>query len=409
MMFAHLPSVRTVSALSVLCTIEHANCTIPWLAEEVSTTSVRGQSTAFRNPGQSNELFLIRFLFYIVDYGEEHSKQHGHARYGRTIEDGLYPQWSKQNPLHFLGHSIGGPTILKLQYLIKCGHFGDHVHPDTVLSVNTVFSPFRGTQAVYTLGERVDAAPYVRPLSLGSLVAKGVHIVSYLSPLLPRALDLHADSRSLSFNDIPFTTLLRQLWRSDWAESRDATPYDVTFEAADEREAQSEGEPNPGTFYRSYCGCMTHKLTTSDTKHSPPLSLTSIPFYLLSRTIGTFDYTQIQPPPSFLVEKSLSSVQTDSQDIERGASKEYQALSEEYYANDGVVPLFSQWHPSPCRCKHTKLTSSTDDPRSGTWYVHEIENAHHLSLVPSWLLDARQRRYWIELGQWLMAIDRRTL
>ncbi|KAK1228675.1 hypothetical protein PQX77_008328 [Marasmius sp. AFHP31] len=209
-----------------------------------------------------------------------------------------------------------------------------------------------------------------------------------------------------------FSAIPSQLWRSDWAESRDATPYDVTFEAADEREADSEGEPNPGTFYRSYCGCMTQKLTPNDMKHSPPLSLASMPFYLLSRAIGTFDYTQIQPPPSFLVEKSLSSVQTDSQDIERGASKEYEILSEEYYANDGVVPLFSQWHPSPCsstRCKHTKLTSSSDDPQSGVWYVHEIENAHHLSLVPSWLLDARQRCYWIELGQWLMAIDRRTL
>lgn len=41
-----------------------------------------------------------------VDYGEDHSIIHGHSRYGRTNPKGLYPQWSRVHPLHFLGHSI---------------------------------------------------------------------------------------------------------------------------------------------------------------------------------------------------------------------------------------------------------------------------------------------------------------
>ena len=41
-----------------------------------------------------------------VDYGLEHSREFGHARYGRTYSQGNYPQWSKSNPLHFIGHSI---------------------------------------------------------------------------------------------------------------------------------------------------------------------------------------------------------------------------------------------------------------------------------------------------------------
>lgn len=31
----------------------------------------------------------------------------------------------------------GGPTIVKLQFLLKQGHFGPHGHPDMILSVNT--------------------------------------------------------------------------------------------------------------------------------------------------------------------------------------------------------------------------------------------------------------------------------
>ena len=36
-------------------------------------------------------------------------------------------------------------------------------------------------------------------------------------------------------------------------------------------------------------------------------------------------------------------------------------LGGEYFANDGVVPIFSQWHPgncSPSRCKHCSTLNS---------------------------------------------------
>lgn len=40
-----------------------------------------------------------------VDYGEDHSQECGHLRFGKTYE-GLYPEWSEENPVHFLGHSL---------------------------------------------------------------------------------------------------------------------------------------------------------------------------------------------------------------------------------------------------------------------------------------------------------------
>ena len=106
------------------------------------------------------------------------------------------------------------------------------------------------------LGERPDAAPAVRPLSFGSVVGKGVHILSFISPHLPNVLDMHGDCRSLTYRDISISSLMKQLWKSDWAESRDATPFDVTFQAADEREADAEGNVDADTFYQSHVGCM---------------------------------------------------------------------------------------------------------------------------------------------------------
>ena len=99
-----------------------------------------------------------RYIFGIVDYGETHSRVHGHNLYGRTIPQGSYTEWSTKYPLNFLGHSMvstsngcdiqfsktsanelvkGGPTIIKLQWLLSIGFFGGDYDPDMILSVTT--------------------------------------------------------------------------------------------------------------------------------------------------------------------------------------------------------------------------------------------------------------------------------
>jgi hypothetical protein len=209
---------------------------------------------------------------------------------------------------------------------------------------------------VYILGERTDAAPAVRPISVGSLVAKWVHLVTFFSPLLPRILNLHAEARSLSFYDISPVSLLKQLWRSDWAESRDATPFDVTFEAADERESNLEGQLHPTTYYRSHIACMNPSTCRSSYYWPLPSFATIIshPLYFLSRSISAFDYSALRPIPSFLengVPAPPSSFST-SFDVEKNTSfddADHNTLGQEYRENDGVVPLFSQWHPLSCR------------------------------------------------------------
>ncbi|KAJ6621089.1 alpha/beta-hydrolase [Mycena sp. CBHHK59/15] len=340
-----------------------------------------------------------------VDYGVQHSDTHRHARYGRTNVQGLYPAWSQTRPLHFFGHSMGGSTIIKLQSLIKQGHFGPHAHPGMVLSVNAVSAPFRGTQAVYILGERTDAAPAVRPLSFGSAMGKGVHILSFLSPLLPSVLDMHGDCRALTYRDTTFSSLLKQLWKSDWAESEDATPFDATFQSADERECNSEGDVNPTTFYQSHVACMTRRRSGRTNTHSPlARHIISPLMYISSRITGAFDYSTLQPSPSFCRHKSDSAYHPESE------------MGEEYWANDGVVPVFSQWHPLPCSrttCLHlppagsaAQKNASNDYPGPGIWYVNQDDNAHHMSIVPLWTATDRQRQFWPRLGRWLDAVER---
>lgn len=56
--------------------------------------------------------------------------------------------------------------------------------------------------------------------------------------------------------DMSIFQLARQLWRSDWSEGKDATPWDCTFEAGELRDDEFARFREMGmgtkTWYRSY-------------------------------------------------------------------------------------------------------------------------------------------------------------
>lgn len=203
---------------------------------------------------------------------------------------------------------------------------------------------------------------------MGTLLSGTAHLLAFFSPFLPSMLDLHTESRSLSYHETSFLNFLRQLWKSDWAASRDATPFDATFEAADERDDNLEGIVNPNTYYRSYVASMVsdpsvqdmetilNRISSQTTKrtennhHAPSIEhLVTLPVYLCARIMGTFDFSVLRPIPSFLLEaRPHDTPDSSSTDTELGVPSISQ-LGEEYWENDGVVPVFSQWHPLACR------------------------------------------------------------
>jgi len=54
-----------------------------------------------------------------VDYGSSHSEKNKIIRMpkGKSYV-GLYPQWNNENPIHLIGHSMGGQTARMLHYLL---------------------------------------------------------------------------------------------------------------------------------------------------------------------------------------------------------------------------------------------------------------------------------------------------
>lgn len=78
------------------------------------------------------------------------------------------------------------------------------------------------------------------------------------------------------------------------------------------------------------------------------------PLYTMSRAISSFRFSAFRPVPSFL-ETTLSTKLESSHEgeakfkdglIDMGERGAY--FSNALRASDGVVPLFSQWHPYDC-------------------------------------------------------------
>ncbi|SJX60815.1 related to lipase [Sporisorium reilianum f. sp. reilianum] len=338
---------------------------------------------------------------------------------GGTVDYGeaLCPQWQRGLPAHFLGHSLGGPTILKLQQLLRLGFFdralgrehdADWKAEDLVLSITSVSSPFRGTPLVYSLGSEPLPYPKVRMFSFGDLLSKFVHIAAFLD--LP-FFDAHADAwhfsarrrkavqrsllpggvatqttprkerrtsdpeAALAEDEMPAHSaqaaagvreFLRQLWKSDWAGGRDCAPWDCTFaerdrDRADDRWGLEVGpvERAGRTWYRSYAGGMTVADGGGEGQpgfHRPETYWSLSPLTFTAHLIGHFDYATLQPPPSFLPSAPpVEEKKGEDQQPAASSSSSMASLPATWWANDGVVPLASQFHPFDChpdRCRH---------------------------------------------------------
>lgn len=103
-----------------------------------------------------------------VDYGEAHSKAHGHNRYGRTYHKSLCEGFG-QRKFHLIGHSHGGQVIRLLTHLLTNGSEDEinatdpaDISPlfkggkeDCVMSVTTICTPNNGS-TLYNITEKYE-------------------------------------------------------------------------------------------------------------------------------------------------------------------------------------------------------------------------------------------------------------
>lgn len=113
-------------------------------------------------------------------YGQAHAEKCGHAAYDEDVHIGLYPEWSEDNPVHFVAHSLGGNTVRLLLQLMRegdsCLAGAEGSRPTTrwVRSLTCISSPLNGAPAVYGLGGDTRGSALVRWGSGGFLLSVAI-------------------------------------------------------------------------------------------------------------------------------------------------------------------------------------------------------------------------------------------
>lgn len=270
----------------------------------------------------------------VTDYGEAHSAEAGHSRYGRDYTDNpvMGEAWDVESPLNFLGHSFGGETVRLLASLLEygdeaeknasgadCSPLFEGGHGEAVHAVIALSSPHNGSQVANTLVDP-DWTLYLFAMFINVLGAVN-RIVPIYEPLM--------EQWGFSGEDMTFFNL--GVWDT-FANTKDHCGYELTLRGA--AELNEKIRINPHAYYYSYTSLCS----------------------------GTPEFEGIKPDFSiFLFELSCKDILESEGEIIDGIE-----MKDGWIANDGIVPLISALYPFDD--PHADFNESSEI-KKGIWYV----------------------------------------
>lgn len=272
-----------------------------------------------------------------VDYGEAHSKKHGHKRYGRTYGEPLFEGWSAEKKIHLIGHSFGGNSIRMLAHLLTNGApeeveaSGDSVSPlflggkeELVLSVTAICSPLDGTKAY----ETAEKYKLIQPLKFIAYNYAG--IFGRIS-VGHKFADFHLEQFGLthlpeSKSSEPYVEAIKKLFTT-----KDCIAYDMYAQGS--KELNEKINISPSVYYFSY------------------------PFNAVDKTKNKPVHTD------FVLMKATSSLMLH--DVKKSGKP--------FVGNDGLVDVESAKHPST----EPFEDFNKEDIKAGIWNVMPVSVGDH--------------------------------
>ncbi|XP_052885049.1 uncharacterized protein LOC108450198 isoform X2 [Gossypium arboreum] len=306
-----------------------------------------------------------RELFYYlkggrVDYGEQHSKTCGHSRFGRIYEQGHYPQWDEDHPIHFVGHSAGAQVVRVLQQMLADKAFEgyENTSENWVLSITALSGAFNGTTRTFLDGMLPEDGQNMKPLCLLQLCRLGVIIYDWLDiPLLKAYYNFGFDHFNLSWRKVGLWGLVDCLLGNagPWATGDWILP-DLTIQGSIKLNSNLQTFPN--TFYFSYATKRTRKILGV----TVPSGILGIHPMLFMRVLqmSLYRYPTDVPPPY----------------------KGYR--DEDWQDNDGALNTISMTHPRlPIEHPSCSIVNDSDcQPlQPGIWYYKIVEADHILFIL----------------------------
>lgn len=271
----------------------------------------------------------------VADYGEAHSKECGHERYGRdyTGQAIMGEPWDLKTPLNLLGHSFGGETVRYLTHLLAYGDEAERAasgddcselfkggHEDAVHAVITLSSPHNGSQVSNKLYDGFTPA---------FLIMCFVNVIGILNNLIP-IYDPLMDQWGISGEGAG----LEILKMAELAKGKDNCAYDLTLRGASELNTKIKTVPS--VYYYSYTSCCS----------------------------GTPEFEGTKPDFSvFVFDLSYKVIEDSAGTVIDGIT-----MTDEWVANDGIVPLKSSLYPDSEEDNH-EYYNEAETIAPGKWYV----------------------------------------
>ncbi len=277
----------------------------------------------------------------VVDYGEAHSKEHNHERYGYSYEGKalMGENWDLTAPINIMGHSFGGPTVRLFASLMYYGDeaekaaTGDETSPlftgghDVIHSCTTFSSPNDGT----------PIADFLVDLKLIALIA-------FAGNLLGTVFGDEVMMWSLRFGHFGITPKEGEDRAKfsignivNFYNANDNCGYDMTIDGAKKLNEKINVAPN--TYYYSYTAIATEENCLGMQKLQTP-SLFSFSSLVLSLYEG----------------KTLDGVE----------------MTKEWAISDGIVPFASAKCPMKdleTAKNYSEALANGEEIVPGRWYM----------------------------------------
>lgn len=320
-----------------------------------------------------------------VDYGEAHSKECGHDRYGLDYTGrgllGNYT-WDAEHKLNLLGHSFGGATERTFVDMLADGRpeeveaakaAGTPVSPlfeggkgDWIYSVTMFAAPSNGSTCP-------ESSPFVRDLITGFVkgVTEALDIAS-----LQGVFDSHLEHFGIYKDDNE--TILQGVTRvlnSDFESHNDSALADLWVDRATDMNKELQLQPN--IYYQSYYGCTT--MINPTTQHSVPTDRMWALFYPMALDMGRLNTV------------TKGSYQYGYGEYEHTVQVAPQHQDETWQATDGMVNTISGYCPFRLDAQGNRIYDKHVDyvegmeVQPGQWYVMPMQDVDHVGFVGGFL------------------------
>ncbi len=326
---------------------------------------------------RSCELFA-QLTGTVVDYGEAHSKEHNHDRFGKSFEGNalMGEPWDVKEPLNLIGHSFGGPVSRLFTSLLS---YGDEAeinatgkdtsplfkggHDGTIHSVTTLSGCHNGSQIANILYD-----PIITMYGIGLLV-------NLMCVFNDKPIGFNSDLGLAHFGLTPKGGTGRVKFNpkaiANFVKSEDNAGYDLTIRGS--QKLNKKIKMSDSTYYYSISGTVTEKDENGNLKQTH-----SVAPVFAGTTLGIL--------------------------LTKGKTIDGIYMDEMWQNNDGIVPLISALYPLDEKDNAFSYEEALKNGtlKKGSWYyldtIYGMDHGDYCGTTEDYP-EGGYEKFWLDLAE----------